>query len=659
MNTNAREQHAVVRLRFIPSLRFGWLYRFAGAIRDGMIKSIWLGNPRSRELKINLRRPHGQSRCSHRVYWIANVCVLAIGSILVAPNSALASRADDEANGFVSNLQWRWVPLYVPYITPPYSDTSGGGPFYYDNGYDFAARAVADAQSALSPHYRYCGAPPLPGPKYIWLYPHCNGGVDGWLYLAGFADSAQPGESLLQDSKGVYFYGKCPTDAEMRHEGTGVGGSSNVDPTQIYCFVRRKDDQCNSEVPLESGKFGNPCDAASGNKSQTERDYAGKEGIPSFTRYYHSHLKRDVGLGVGWTSPFHKRLVISGWVYVQRGNGYAETFNCSTTSCNGQYSVIGLTKDAAGYTIRERDGSTERYDTTGALQTESDHAGNIIASYSYDANGRLTSVTGRYGHSFYLSYHASGHLATLTDPTGAIYSYVYDAASNLVRVNYPDGAAKLYHYERSDLPNALTGISYVDTTGNVTRHSAYGYDTAGLATSTELAGGIQRFTLSYDSPLQTTVTDAVGTQQVLTFRAPSSSFLTKSLVTKTYLSDGKAVTQQFNSSNEITCKQDEEGRVTTYNYQTHLYAMTEGQSGNCTNPVATPVTRTTTYQYVYDHPTYVLALPTVISKPSVYNSSSYQKTTITYDGARRPTNPIASPIASNGETPSATTRIRA
>ncbi|OGI40901.1 MAG: hypothetical protein A2140_08115 [Candidatus Muproteobacteria bacterium RBG_16_62_13] len=329
---------------------------------------------------------------------------------------------------------------------------------------------------------------------------------------------------------------------------------------------------------------------------------------------------------------------------LRRPDGYGEPFTCPTSgACSGDSDTqMLLSKDTTGYTLTVRDNATERYDLNGRLVSEKDASGRTT-SYAYDANGRLYTVTGPFGHKLTFSYNP-GVWSTLTDPAGQVITYGYDVNKNLIRVTYPDTTAKLYHYENTSFPNHLTGISYVDASGTVTRLSTYAYDTTGKAILTQHAqtdnGSPQeKFTLNYNSATQTTVTDPVGTQEIMTF---ATSLGVKNLVSKLNQGDGKVFTQTFDGNNNLTCKKDEEGRVTTYTYnQTNQrLTQTEGQGGDCTAPVATAATRTTTYQYL--SPT--LALPTVIASPSVY-PGQVKQTEIAYN------NNLPATITQRGYTP--------
>ncbi|GEM_PF-973907 len=380
---------------------------------------------------------------------------------------------------------------------------------------------------------------------------------------------------------------------------------------------------------------GNPCDPATGNKYQNETDFQAGEGLASFTRNYNSQLSKDVSFGFGWTALTLKRLEISGTnIQVRYDTGKGEPFSCpsGTGTCSGNAdTTLTLTKDASGYTLTRRNGATERYDTSGRLLTETDRNG-LVTSYAYNGSNQLTSIIGPYGHVTAFAYSGT-HISSLTDPSGRVYSYTYDANNNLSRVSYPDGAAKLYHYENASFPHHLTGISYQEAGGSPVRYSTYAYDSTGKAIVTEHAGGIEHYGLAYDSDTQTTVTDAVGTQNVMTF---ASNLGVKNLLNKVNPADGKSLTQTFDAQNNLTCKKDEEGRVTTYTYNStnQRTSLTEGLTGSCTSPQVTSATRTTSYQYQ----SATLDLPTLIQTPSVA-PGQMKTTTLQYTDAAHPALP--------------------
>ena len=451
--------------------------------------------------------------------------------------------------------------------------------------------------------------------------------------------------------------------------------------------------------PGPSGECkGNPCNPASGNKFEVESDYRDADGTLMFTRIYNSFVSAsteiitvDLGTQRHWSARLNRtiRVNANGTISsaaVRRADGKIFYF----TNYGGLWTPDAdihdfLAPTATGWNYTKPDGSRETYENTSDvfgsyahLVSETDATGRTI-SYSYDANNRLATITGPFGHALTLAYDTQGRLSTLTDPAGKVITYTYDdtysyspSASltvtfpgTLKQVSYPDATAKLYHYENASFSNYLTGISYVDTSGTVTRYSTYAYDTTGKAITTEHAqtdnGAPQeKFTLAYDVPAlnQTTVTDPVGMNEIMTF---STNLGVKNLVNKVNQSDSKSVAQVFDANNNLTCRKDEENRVTlnSYNATNQKLSLTEGLSGSdCNTCLANPancnvggVGRVTTYDYL--SPT--LDLPRFIRRPSVAAGQTFE-TEIVYGDAGHPNLPTQ--IIQRGYTPAGTSVSR-
>lgn len=392
----------------------------------------------------------------------------------------------------------------------------------------------------------------------------------------------------------------------------------------------------------------NPCDGGTGNKYQQETDYESAETGLAFRRHYNS-ATRDYGpLGAHWRSQFERRVLYSesaarATVFREDGRGF--TFVLAggvwTPDADVRDRLTKLSSGAnpAGWRYNLADGSVENYDLVGRLISITDPAGRVT-TLAYDGSGRLASITGPFGHQLTLSYDAQNRVATLTDPATRVYSYAYDANNNLTRVTYPDTRARNYVYENASLPNVLTGI--IDE--NSDRFATYGFNSQAAATLSEHAGGAERHTLAYVSPTRTDITDAANNVTSYTFSDQLGVF---NLVNRSMAADGKALTQTFNANNNLTCKRDEEGRVTTYAYNSvsQRTSMTEGLSGSCAAPVTTSATRTIGYTYLSS----TLDLPTTISTPSVFPGQS-KFTTIAYADTRFPTLPTT--ITQSGFTPS-------
>ncbi|MFQ5937131.1 MAG: DUF6531 domain-containing protein, partial [Acidiferrobacterales bacterium] len=406
------------------------------------------------------------------------------------------------------------------------------------------------------------------------------------------------------------------------------------------CVPAGANDAKNNGEPKDC--TGNPCNPATGNKYQAEEDYRSGDGTLSFVRHYNSHegliknnrARKNVNLGVNWHANIDRAISLT----------EGETLTSATiTRPDGKiyyHSFIGgvwqadsdvdpkLEQTASGWTYSLPDSSRETYDTAGRLVSETDRSGKTT-TYGYDASGRLETVTGPFGHVLTLAYDPEGRLNRLTDPAGAIYVYDYDLNGNLSQVTYPDGTTRIYHYEKTSFPHHLTGI----TDENGDRFAIFDYSPLGNAILTEHAGGQERFNLRYDSNTRTTVTDAIGTVEVLTFAV---NLGVKNLSSRINQTDGKGITQQFDENNNLIRRTDEEGRTTTFTYNAHnqRLSMTEG--------VGTPEERTTTFSYVSND----IDLPTEVITPSVAPGQQKRLTTV-YDANN---NPIR--ITESGFTPS-------
>ncbi|WP_374658534.1 hypothetical protein [Inhella sp.] len=79
---------------------------------------------------------------------------------------------------------------------------------------------------------------------------------------------------------------------------------------------------------------------------------------------------------------------------------------------------------------------------------------------------------------------------------GGITQFSYSEAGQLTAITWPDAERRVFHYEAFGHPGLLTGITAEDGR----RLARYGYNPDGSALSTELAGGVQRFSLHYAQP---------------------------------------------------------------------------------------------------------------------------------------------------------------
>ncbi len=223
--------------------------------------------------------------------------------------------------------------------------------------------------------------------------------------------------------------------------------------------------------------------------------------------------------GALWRSTAHKSLVlqvVNGivlGVQASRGGGQWVSF---TRDSAGRYAAVGGSDDALSlvggawtYVDASRQ-AIETYDAAGRL-TEVAQASGRKLTYSYSTSGtpaatapaaglliRIQDQTGRAVQLFY-EKPAGGQaprVYKITDPSGKNLDFGYDAAGNLRTITRPGAAPQTFLYEHPSLTWALTGIVAEDGV----RRSTYGYDDEGRAVFTELAGGVDRFQLSYGTP---------------------------------------------------------------------------------------------------------------------------------------------------------------
>ena len=212
-------------------------------------------------------------------------------------------------------------------------------------------------------------------------------------------------------------------------------------------FVRMADGSWLCQMRLDesnNGKtcctVGNPINPATGNKYQEEFDYIGAGPFPlTLQRSYNSRTAGylDVGFGAGWTSNLHARLTLSdagtvSTVSAMRADGKVVVFvrNGTTWVPNSSISDrLAQSLDALGA-------------GTGWIYT----AANGDQVETYDANGKLRSITNRVGLTQHLSYDGQNRLIGITDPFGRQITLGYDAAGRIAAMRDPDPANPPYTY---------------------------------------------------------------------------------------------------------------------------------------------------------------------------------------------------------------------
>ncbi|WP_426398198.1 RHS repeat protein [Ralstonia sp. R-29] len=256
------------------------------------------------------------------------------------------------------------------------------------------------------------------------------------------------------------------------------------------------------------------------------------------------------------------------------------------------------TTDASGnvqWRLTREDNAIELYAANGALLSRTTADGKTV-TYSYStastpaaiapASGLLIAQTDPFGRTLAFQYNSAGLMTQMTDPAGQAYLYTYDTTSaecaggtcgRVVQVQFPDQYARQYLYNESNLigastppsPPLLTGINEVwpatsASSGQTVRASTFGYDSNGLSSLTQRAGGLDQYAVTSRSSDSVTVTDPLGAQRTTAFQTllgatrptsksqPAGSGCSASTTSWSYDAQGNATSTLDVNSNQ-TC----------------------------------------------------------------------------------------------------------
>jgi len=286
-----------------------------------------------------------------------------------------------------------------------------------------------------------------------------------------------------------------------------------------------KPDQCS---------VGNPINQALGNKIQEEIDYQKVGDSPlMFSRLYSSISNSIIDTsGKNWLHNF-QRFITSKEVNqaaVQRNTGEITTFTFKLGAWQADADVkdklLQLTNTTGSLTgWQYTDVNTNAvviYDAVGKL-ISIEYANGLMQTLSYSVDdtpltiaptpGLLINVQDSFERNLSFTYDVNGRMVSMTDPVGNVTQYAYDTTGNLIAVTNPDGSSRQYLYNEpvytsnTNLQNALTGI--IDEFG--TRYATYRYNAEGKAVSTEHAGGVEKYQLSYNTD-SVSVTNPLGSE---------------------------------------------------------------------------------------------------------------------------------------------------
>lgn len=398
--------------------------------------------------------------------------------------------------------------------------------------------------------------------------------------------------------------------------------------------------------PMSCGpSVGNPICTADGVKRQTENDYAsGGIGGLQFDRYFNSggyyHPNADTsGTPTSyrdyWRHTYDRRILaapINPYTIAsaQRPDGTVEDFDLNghaTQNFTGAADLLEpiVTGGATtGWKLTLADASVETYDAAGRLLTITARQG-LVTSLAYGANGFLSTVTDQFGHQLKLAYDGSDRLQTMTDPAKNAYSYGYDADGRLASVTYPGNRTRIYLYEDTSNADFITGI--IDE--NHQRYASFGYDAAGHGISTQHGEGANLYQFAYNWN-GTQVTDPLGATRNYSFVDSAGLYKTQSITQHGVTSGDVSSSFTYDANGNIATRTDFNGNQTRYVFDQTRNLETSRTEGLTATGDTTSVTRTITTQW---HPTF--RLPTQVTQPSGLPGVN-RVTRTTYNGRGAP-----------------------
>ena len=346
----------------------------------------------------------------------------------------------------------------------------------------------------------------------------------------------------------------------------------------------------NGEPPC-GNCLGDPINVGTGNVFRREEEFTAGRWLV-FKRYYNSAPSAGAGqLGLRWRHTYLRSVnFVAGTapnpdtVTVTREDGRVVIYRLLAGVWSGEQDVFDeLTeqKDGSGirtgWLLKRADTrSTEQFDLNGRLVAIQDPEGFVVSLVYSDAStpasiapgaGYLISVTDPFQRAINFTYAASGRVATVTGPDGNIINYGYDASGNLVTASYPDGKQRTYLYNEpsrvggSQLPGLLTGV--IDE--NQARYVSYSYDVNGKAIGNELAGGVDAFSIAYNSNGSASVTDALGVIRIHTLTTILG--VPKALnLDGTCKTCGTVSAREYDTTGQVSKTTDFNGNTTSYQH---------------------------------------------------------------------------------------------
>ncbi len=213
----------------------------------------------------------------------------------------------------------------------------------------------------------------------------------------------------------------------------------------------------------------------------TDFSYSGRGPGVSITRTYNADDPGEGIFGRSWTSNYEMKLteIPGGNVDIRRESGKIDHFsrNGDGTYTSPRWVYDVLIKNGDGTFSLKMKGSKliKHFNAQGQLTSIADRNGHSI-TFQYDA-GRLQSVTDAVGRVTLFTYWPNGKVWYITDPGGKVAYYYYDTSNNLERTVDAAGNEVSYAYNTLSYMTSLTTSKGTTTIENVyyDPEPAFGY----------------------------------------------------------------------------------------------------------------------------------------------------------------------------------------
>ncbi len=398
------------------------------------------------------------------------------------------------------------------------------------------------------------------GPTYLRYYDSVH-----VIYPSGYDTNLfnfdeEPSQVLNIGGPGIYrFYGT-----------TQAGWDSIYSP---IVYVAIGEDQ-NWGRPRCNESRGAPVNVIDGNMYLDETDYSlpGVGENIRLTRSYNSKNQVSGLFGTGWSTGYDETLGALNDLGVRIGmpDGRAVYFGRSSTSdpfspATPDFQGQVVKSSDGTFNLTFKDGRVHKFDVNGKLIWQKDRNGNQT-TLNYDSNGLLTGITDPFSRTLTITRDGNGQIYQLSDSIGLVATYEYYPSSNYLKtVTYPDNSKFKFEY------TLVGGVYYLSTVKDALDNvlETHQYDSGGRATTSESAGGNDKYTFDYSDPAMTVVTDRLGRLTKFYFNHTSGRNVVKKVEGLCGCGGGssnEATQFLYDSRLNLVKKTDALGRETVYTY---------------------------------------------------------------------------------------------